>query len=286
MLRLIVILILSNGYYSCISQEIITLPITKTNPEVTWEGGELDFKSAEWDTRVITNTSKPTMKVFRPEHPNGAAIVICPGGALYAHSIDSEGEWVARALNEAGVTAFVLRYRLVPTDETAKEKLIPVTPEIMFERVAEVLPLSISDGLNAIEHIRNNSEKYNIDKERIGIMGFSAGGAVTMGATYNAEAKNKPNFIAPVYFWENAQKIQAVPEDAGPAFILCATDDPLGLAPASAKLYLSWIEAGKSAELHMYSQGGHGFGLRPTDLPVGHWLTRLTDWMSTEGLMK
>ena len=285
MLRLLLAALFACVYNISCAQEIISLPITITNPDVTWNGEELDFHSGEWDTRVITNTSKPTMKVYRPENANGAAVIICPGGALYAHSIDSEGEWVAKALNESGITAFVLRYRLVPTGEMSKEKIIPVTPEVMFERVSEVLPLSISDGLNAIEHVRLNAMKYGIDEERIGIMGFSAGGAVTMGAAYGAESKNKPNFIAPVYFWEDAQKIQDVPKDAGPAFILCATDDPLGLAPASAKLYLSWIEAGKSAELHMYSQGGHGFGMRKMELPVVHWMERFIDWMQIEGLM-
>jgi acetyl esterase/lipase len=226
------------------------------------------------------------MKVFRPENPNGAAVVICPGGALYAHSIDSEGESVAKALNKTGVTAFVLRYRLVPTGEASREKLIGVAPEEMFRQVAKVLPLSISDGLNAIEHVRMHADQYKVDKERIGIMGFSAGGAVAMGAAYRSESKNKPDFIAPLYFWEDAQKIEDVPADAGPAFILCATDDPLGLAPASAKLYLSWIEAGKAAELHMYSQGGHGFGMRDTDLPVGDWVPRFTEWMKVEGLME
>jgi len=286
MLRLLSVFILSSCYFLSISQEIIALPITKTNAAVTWEGAERDFHSTEWDTRVITNTSKPTMAVFRPANPNGSAVIICPGGALYAHSIDSEGESVAKALNEAGVTAFVLKYRLVPTDESSREQLISVTPEVMFERVAEVLPLSISDGLHAIEYVRVNAKKYGVDEDRIGIMGFSAGGAVTMGVTYAAESKNKPNFIAPVYFWEDAQKIQDVPSDAGPAFILCATDDPLGLAPASAKLYLSWIAAGKSAELHMYAQGGHGFGVRATDLPVGTWVQRMIEWMEVEGLMK
>lgn len=285
MLRIIIAAcILTISITSC-AQSVVELPITKTNPNIQWEGKERDFHSEEWATRVINNTSKPTMKVYLPENPNGSSIVICPGGALYAHSIDSEGNWVAEALNKAGVTAFVLRYRLVPTPASAT-KLIPDAFEDMYKKAGQVLPLAISDAHNAILHVRANAEKYKIDPDRVGLMGFSAGGAVTVGSAYRATAETNPNFIVPVYFWENVQKIEEVPENAGPAFILCATDDPLQLAPASAELYLSWIRAGKSAELHMFSQGGHGFGVRPTDLPVGEWVGVLTKWMQTEGLMK
>lgn len=285
MLRIITATFLFTLTFSACAQNVVNLPITKKDPTIVWKGGERDFHSEEWATQVITNTSKPTMEVFLPDNPNGSSIVICPGGALYAHSIASEGNWVAEALNKAGVTAFVLRYRLVPVPSDT-DKLIPDSPEVMYKKAGKVLPLAISDAHNAILHIRDNAAKYKIDPARVGVMGFSAGGAVTVGTAYHANEKTNPNFIVPVYFWENVQKIQEVPENAGPAFILCATDDPLQLAPASAELYLSWIRAGKSAELHMFSQGGHGFGLRPSDLPVSGWVDVLTDWMQTEGLFE
>jgi len=132
MLRLTMALSLLCFSFTACAQNIVELPITKTDPSIIWEGGEKDFHSKEWDTRVVNNTSKPTMEVFLPENPNGSAIVICPGGALYAHSIASEGNWVAEALNKAGVTAFVLKYRLVPVSASA-EGLIPDAPEVMYE---------------------------------------------------------------------------------------------------------------------------------------------------------
>jgi len=283
-LLLVVILVMISCQIAC-TQNIVHLPTPVNNAEVKWDRDRMSYFSEIWQTEVVTNVSKPTLEIFLAEEPNGAAVVICPGGGLYAHSIESEGRLVAKALNEVGVSAFVLEYRLVPTGE---DGVADITREWqnLETKVSQVLPLSISDAQQAILHLRSNADQYQIDTDRIGLMGFSAGGAVTMGVTYANMDGTAPDFIAPVYFWEDAQPIMDVPLSAGPAFILCASDDGLDLGPASVELYQSWIKAGKSAELHMYSKGDHGFGMRDTEFPVGTWIHRFTDWMKVEGLMQ
>lgn len=268
------------------AQKTIKLPITEEDETVDWVKKENDYFSEIWQTQVVTNVTKPTMQVFKPKAENntGAAVVICPGGGLYALSINSEGNDVAKWLAEKGVTAFVLKYRLVPTGKDGTADLNTDGARVII-KAGNLLPLSISDGLNAIEYVRENAAKYGIAPNKIGIMGFSAGGSVTMGVTYNYEEKNKPNFIVPVYAWMDILPMSPAPKDAGPIFVVCASDDPLGLAPASVNLYNSWLTEGKSAALHMYSKGGHGFGMRQQNLPSDQWIERFGEWLATEGFM-
>jgi len=268
---------------STYSQELIQLPIT-VETDAQWPTAEREFLSKDWDTEVITNVSKPSMEIFRPENSNGTAVIICPGGGLYGHSINSEGRDVAKWLVAKGVTAFVLKYRLVPTGEDGSAEAM-VDPNVET-KARKMLPAAVSDGLNAIKHVRDNSHEYGVEKDRIGIIGFSAGGAVTMGTTYAYTKENKPNFIGPIYAWFNVIEHQDVPADAPPLFALCATDDPLDLAAGSVKLYQQWIEAGVSAELHMYSKGGHGFGMKTQNLPTDSWIERFGDWLAVLGLIE
>lgn len=267
-----------------IAQEVIKIPYTNTT-DVIWEGGEKEYFTEIWNTQVVTNVSIPTMEVFRPKNPNGTAVIIAPGGALYALSIFNEGIDAAKWLNKKGITAFVLKYRLVPTGEDAIQQYYDDGkngPELINKKVANVLALSIADGLSAIKYIRENASKYTIDSHKIGFMGFSAGGAVTMGVAYNYEKNSRPDFIVPVYPWTRVIAVQEVPNDAPPMLVICATDDPLDLASGSVDLYSSWLKAKKTAGLHMYSKGGHGFGMRKQNLPSDTWISRFYDWSIAE----
>ncbi|NJB72405.1 acetyl esterase/lipase [Saonia flava] len=269
-----------------LSQEIIKLPNGQETSAV-WEGNEKEYFSNIWQTQVVTNVSIPTMEVFRPENPNGTAVIVAPGGGLYALSILSEGDDVAKWLNKKGITAFVLKYRLVPTGEDGVKEITDAgttNPNSIFKNVQQVLPLSWQDGLNAISHVRQNAMKYNIDTTKIGFMGFSAGGAVTMGVAFNYTKENRPDFLVPVYPWMTVMGEYTVPNDAPPMLVICASDDPLGLAPGSAKLYSDWLSAGKIVGLHMYSKGGHGFGMRTQNLPSDSWIERFYDWSLAEGI--
>ena len=171
--------------FAASTQEIINLKHEKAE-NVNWNGNEKDYYSQIWQNRVVTNVSVPTMQVFRPEkgNINGTSVIVAPGGGLYALSMDSEGDKVGEWLASKGITAFVLKYRLVPTGDDGVAEISELgqsNPKKLMEEVAKVIPYSIADGLGAIEYVRENNEVYGIKKDKIGFMGFSAGGAVTMG---------------------------------------------------------------------------------------------------------
>jgi acetyl esterase/lipase len=253
-----------------------------------WKQTEQENRTNLWQTRVVFNVASPTLTVFKPEsgNANGTAVVICPGGAFFALSIDSEGFDVARWLTAKGVTCFVLKYRLVEckTDDPTREVAARGPLE---DVVAPVVKLALADANTAIGYIRKHADDYGVNTERVGIVGFSAGGTVAVSAGMNYTAQTRPNFVAPIYPAYNwAIKGSGVPSDAPPAFILAASDDPLGLAPQSVAIYQDWIAAGKPAELHLYSKGGHGFGMRKQHLPSDLWIERFADWLDVQGLLK
>lgn len=255
----------------------------------TWEGKE--NASNMFHTPVAYNISKPTLTVYAadPATANGTAVIICPGGAFHTLSVESEGSQVAEWLNKKGVTAFVLRYRVVHsvTDDPVKELMGKMGDfKKLDEENDSVVTMAVADGKKAIEYVRTHAAEYKINPKRIGIMGFSAGGTVTMGVGYTYTEANRPDFLAPVYLYRTALGKQTVPNDAPPIFICAASDDQLGLAPHSVNLYSEWLAAGKSAELHMYLKGGHGFGMRRQNLPVDSWIERFGDWLNDQGLLK
>lgn len=181
----------------------------------------------------------------------------------------------------------MLKYRLVPTGEDGvKEMMSQTADREKSDRDNEALiPLSIADAKAALNYVRENADTYGLASDRIGLMGFSAGGTVTAGVTFGYQASGRPDFIAPIYAYIPDQMEAEVPEDAPPLFVVCSSDDQLMLAPHSLKLYDSWLKAGKPAEIHMYSKGGHGFGMRKQNLPSDEWIERFGEWMEVQGLM-
>ncbi|TDS16995.1 acetyl esterase/lipase [Maribacter caenipelagi] len=267
------------------AQKMVDLPFD-SEPNVNWPTAEKEYYSDIWETKVVTNVAIPRLEVFEADQPNGTSVIVAPGGGLYGLSIESEGRDVAKWLNKKGITAFVLKYRLVPTGIDGIQEISDESvnnPAKIGERVTPVLPLSISDGLSAITYVRTNATEMNLDPNKIGFMGFSAGGAVTMGVTFNYNAANKPNFIVPVYPWMTVLGDYSVPEDAPPMLVICASDDPLGLAMPSTDLYSTWLTNGKITGMHMYSKGGHGFGMKTQNLASDDWISQFYQWALTEG---
>lgn len=253
-----------------------------------WTHAEKESRANAWHTRVAFNVVHPTLTVLpaNPANASGAAVVICPGGAFFALSIDSEGLEVARALSAHGVACFVLRYRLVEckTDDPTRELM---TRGNLDPIVAPIVKLAMADGLAAIGYVRKHAADYGVNPERIGIIGFSAGGTVAASVAHNYTPDTRPNFVAPIYLAYNwTLKANGVPSDAPPMFLLAATDDPLGLAPHSVNLYQDWTAAKKPAELHLFAKGGHGFGMRKQNLPTDRWVDRFVDWLDVQGLLK
>jgi acetyl esterase/lipase len=253
-----------------------------------WTQQEKENRTNMCQTRVVFNVSRPTLTVFQPDasQANGTALIICPGGAFFALSIDSEGFDVARWMAAKGVTCFVLKYRLVEckTDDPTTELM---TRGNLDEIAAPVIKLAMADGKAAVAYVRQHAKEHNLNPNRIGIIGFSAGGTVTASVAFNYTPESRPDFAAPIYLqYEWTPKPSGVPSDGPPMFILAASDDQLGLAPHSVALYKDWTAAKKPAELHLYAKGGHGFGMRKQNLPTDRWIELFADWLDVQGLMK
>ena len=272
------------------AQDVIPLS-TATPPGSTQESyPEKEYFSKVWNTEVVANVTKPTLTVFKPspESRNGTALVICPGGGFMALSITSEGTDVAKYMAARGVTSFVLKYRIAHTGEDATQEFTDIYPDKQkfHDLVGKVIPLAIDDGLAAVTYVRQHATEWGISPDRVGIIGFSAGGRVTTGVAFHYSPQGRPAFVAPIYAGGEISKDVPVPADAPPMFLAAATDDQLGFAPVSIALYERWTDAHKSAELHMYAKGGHGFGMRKHTLPTDHWIERFTDWLELEGWLK
>ncbi len=252
-----------------------------------WDWNEAENAKNGWNTRVVFNVSKPTLSVFLPEagKANGTSVVICPGGAFRALSIDSEGFDVARWLAKKGVTCFVLKYRLVhmKTDDPVAEMGTDWGTPAFAEASRKVIPLSIADGRNAVAWVRSHADDWKLDPERVGIMGFSAGGTVAGAAAFGYNEQNRPAFVAPIYPFYPDELVGKVAADAPPMFLAAASDDGLDLAPHSVALYNAWLKAKKSVEMHLYAKGGHGFGMRTQKLPSDQWIERFGEWMQLNG---
>jgi len=275
---------------SLAQQKVIPLYSVSAPGSESWTWTEAENDKNSWQTRVVYNVSKPTLTVFEPEagKGNGTAIVIAPGGAFHALSIDSEGFDVAKWLAQKGVTCFVLKYRLARslTTDPVAEVMGKWGKKEFDDENAAVIPMAIADGREAIAFVRKHAAEYNVLTNRIGIMGFSAGGTVTSGALFNYTRENRPDFAAPVYPYFPKDMIGTIAKDAPPLFILTASDDGLNLAPHSIDLYSAWLGAKKDVELHMYARGNHGFGMRTQNIPTDKWIERFGEWLDVQGLMK
>lgn len=263
-----------------------------------WTQKEIEYRNDRGGKAMVRNVTTPTLTAFLPDPKTatGAAVVICPGGGFRFLSWQSEGTEVAEWLRARGMAAFVLKYRLkeTPADPEEFKKEIdaflgrntarkdrPATERARAEDRRKVAEFGIADGRQAMKVVRAHAADFGIKPDRIGIMGFSAGGMVTMGVVRDHDAESKPNFAAPIY----ADPLSGgnVAADAPPLFILCASDD--FFAAGSVRLYSEWKEAGAPVELHLYEKGGHGFGMTPRGNPVDTWIERLGDWFLSRGLI-
>jgi len=256
----------------------------------SYETEEKEYFSKIFNTEVVTNVSQPTLTVYLPDadKANGTSVIIAPGGGFHALSINSEGVHVAKWLNERGVAAFVLKYRLFPTGEDGVKDLMKKAGDLekIGADMAKIAPFAGADGLAAVRCVRERAEEFRIAPNRIGFMGFSAGGAVTVHVAFNANKDSRADFLAPIYAAVGMLEEESVPKNAPPIFIVAASNDPLGLAMDSVKLYTKWLEARKSAEIHLYAKGGHGFGMKKQNLPSDQWIERFGEWLAVQGLLE
>ncbi len=256
----------------------------------TWDEKENDHN--QFNMKVVYNVSHPTLTVFLPDTSiaNGTSVIICPGGAWDFLSIENEGYEVARWLSKRGITAFVLKYRVTHTltDDPVKESMskFPNDPDKRNQVDKPIVDMAIADAKVALVYVRQHATEYRIARDRIGLMGGSSGGNIAAAIAYNHTAENRPDFVVPLYPYARNIIKSPVPDDAPPMFVVAATDDQIGFNIDCVDLYKAWVASKHSAELHIYSKGGHGFGMAKQGLPVDTWIDRFYDWLNVQGLLK
>ena len=250
--------------------------------------------------RMVRNVVTPTLTMYRPAtgKSNGASVIIAPGGAFRFLMVDYEGVDMARWLTQRGVTAFVLKYRLMhtPEDEAAMSAYLQKlnqaltagdtrseNPPHYDDATKAAIAIAEEDGRQAIRYVRAHAAEWSLDPHRIGIAGFSAGGSVVMGPVMQHDAASRPDFAAPIY--PAYRSATPVPDDAPPLFIVIADDDRIISANSSAHLYMAWHYAGKPAELHIFRRGDHGFGMKRQNGPSDKWIDLFYAWMESSGFV-
>lgn len=234
----------------------------------------------------VRNTVEATLLPVLPERAmaTGEAVIVAPGGAFMALSWNHEGTRVAQALAERGIAAFVLKYRLKPTPRGWPEfgKVMSAQMSNWIGKPGmglkvETPAYAVDDAIAALRMVRARAAEWKVDPTRVGMVGFSAGGRLTLATVKAAAPEDMPAFIAPVY--PPMERVE-VPANAPPMFVAMASDDPLS-GKAGHGLIESWIDAGKSVEFHSFRSGGHGFGLGVRGGTTAGWIDLLAYWIHT-----
>lgn len=249
----------------------------------TWEQVEEETTMPD-GLPVVRNVTRPTLTVYPAQNPNGTAVIVAPGGAWHFLAIEHEGTQVVEWLAARGITVFLLRYRLIRTGADIQKDMGEFfsNADTHAARMSEILPLTRADAEQAVRIVRQRAGEWGIDPTRIGFMGFSAGGAVTVQAAIDTAPDARPDFAAPIYA-AVFDEVKA-PADAPPIFLLCTDSDEMA-SRASMLLYNAWKAVKRPVEMHIYAQGDHGFGMRKTGLPADTWIERFYDWMRGLGFL-
>jgi acetyl esterase/lipase len=234
--------------------------------------------------RSFRNVVDPSITAYLPFQATatGAAAIVAPGGAFRVLAFDTEGTTVAEWLRQHGVAAFVLKYRLADTGTV--EPYARAKADASGDPPPEIQAMAASDGLRAIEVVRQRAAEWRVDPAKVGVIGFSAGGYVALQTALHHSPANRPAFVGSIYAsYMNATNIK-VPDDAPPTFFLNAYND--SISDSTPSLYLAWKAAGKPAELHSYADGGHAFGLPIRGRSTDNWIERFGDWLRYQKLAR
>ncbi|WP_370479767.1 alpha/beta hydrolase [Tamlana flava] len=232
---------------------------------------------------TIRNVSIPTLTVYRPEQikSKGTAIIICPGGGFQGLAYQTEGTATAKWCVENGITAFILKYRLMPYPYPELNSSEQSERDSIFKPFVK---LAVDDGLEAVKYVRSRADQYNLDMEKIGIIGYSAGGTIVSSVAQNYNKESRPDFVVPVYAYCGAIVGDRVPANAPPMFLAWASDDVI--ANGNPRLYEKWKEAGRSVEMHCFYNGGHGFSVNKQNKASDIWTILFKEWMLNQGFLK
>ncbi len=242
----------------------------------------------------IRNVATPTMTVYSPAGRNtGAAVVVFPGGGYEILAIDLEGTEVCDWLGSRGITCVLLKYR-VPASRTAS-----------YWGTYGQSPMALQDAQRALGLVRLHAAEWHIDPHKVGVLGFSAGGhlVAAVSNTYSRRAypprdaadaqSSRPDFAVALYpghLWVCKQgfvlnPLVHVTKSTPPTFLVQDEDDPVDSVNDSLVYYIALKNAGVPVEMHLYAQGGHAFGLRPTRYPVTGWPRLVETWLHTIGML-
>lgn len=246
---------------------------------------------SQYGSMFARNVTEATLTPFLPAPgtASGAAVIVAPGGGFRSLSMENEGWDVARALAARGVAAFVLKYRLNQTPADLQEFARPAQPagasprppRASPDRAAAGMQPQIADARAAFELVRSRAAEWNVDPDRIGMIGFSAGAMLTM-TTALTDPQANPAFLGDIYGPLSAVE---VPANAPPLFVALAADDPL-FPGTEFGLIQSWRAAERPVEFHYYEQGGHGFGMYPKDTTSTGWFEAFVSWLDMHGMLK
>lgn len=259
----------------------------RMSPELTSDQVEVT-KS----TRMITNVTKPTLSIYRPEAKldTGTSMLICPGGGYWNLYWELEGEEVATWLASQGITGVILKYR------------VPRRPD---EPKGEPARRPLQDAQRAVSLVRSKAKEWEIHPDRIGLIGFSAGGHLAIATATSFDRRSyepldeidqvscRPDFAVAAYSgYLKAKDSLAiapglrVPERTPPVFLVHGSKDPISPPSHSVVMYLALQQANVPAELHIYASTTHDFGVRPAGRPYGRWTEALTRWLIDQQLLK
>jgi acetyl esterase/lipase len=263
-------------------------------PEKFLMSPKLDRKQVEVteSTRLVTNVTKPTLTIYRPakEKDTGTVVLICPGGGYWNLYWQLEGEEVAEWLNSIGVTGIILKYR------------VPRRPD---EPKGEPARRPLQDAQRAVRLVRSKAKEWGIAPDRIGMVGFSAGGHLAIATATSFEKRTyepidaldqiscRPDFAIAVYSGylkardkEDLAPGLSVPAGTPPIFLAHGGADIISVPENSVVMYLALKRAGVPAELHIYAGAAHDFGVRPSDRPCSTWTRSCADWLRQLGFLK
>jgi acetyl esterase/lipase len=242
------------------------------------------------------DVSRPTMTVYAAAGRNtGVATVVFPGGGYQALAMGGEGTQICDWLTSRGITCVLLKYRVPDSGPTMKNG------HEFYPKVQT----AAQDAQRTLGLVRQHAAEWHVDPHKIGVIGFSAGGhlaaAVSTRFAQRAyppvdaadELSCRPDFailVYPGHLWTPGTELTLrsdirVPGDTPPTFLLQAEDDPVDPVKHSLTYYVALQKAGVPVEMHLYAQGGHAFGLRPTKLPIGRWPELVEQWLQTIGML-
>ncbi|MFL6285258.1 MAG: alpha/beta hydrolase [Pyrinomonadaceae bacterium] len=226
---------------------------------------------------VIFNVVTPTLTAYLPERSKatGTGVIIAPGGAFVALAISLESNDVARWLQERGIAAFVLKYRIMEKHGDG----IPANMDM-----DEAGKYGIADGIQSLKVVRQHAAEWGVSPDRVGFMGFSAGAMVTSGTLLQQDSASRPSFAAMIYGGPFGV-MPAIPAKLPPMFLAWAQDDPVALEPII-RFNDALRSAGHKPEVHIFNAGGHGFGMKKQGTSSDHWIDAFYYWLEAQGLTR